>query len=389
MKEEINNEMDALLRSLSRRDGGSRLNDENSSASDHLDVDELNAYAENALPEKSRLRYTEHLAECTRCRGLVTQLSQSSGSELQRTEKTQTSWVATLLAKFLSPFTLRFALPTLAAIGLAAIGLIVLRREPAARLTADMKQQPVVEKSHPNSGFQDGSVSSESPSQPTIQEGKVAVRPTELNAQNKASDSIETPQSKAAPSETQSKDQPAVFGSLAGAAPAPTVAQPQEVAKVDDLERRQNENLKKHKEEEEARDKAAAAKEPEAARGRRVDDQKASAPAARTGAVSGAYQTSPGVATLSSERKREGDADANEASKNETETKTVAGRQFRKRGNLWMDTAYNSSMSTLTLNRGSESYRSLVADEPAIRTIADSLDGEVIIVWKGKAYRIR
>jgi len=67
----------------------------------------------------------------------------------------------------------------------------------------------------------------------------------------------------------------------------------------------------------------------------------------------------------------------------------VAGRQFRKRGNLWMDTAYNSSMSTLTLNRGSESYRSLVADEPAIRTIADSLDGEVIIVWKGKAYRIR
>jgi hypothetical protein len=389
MKEEINNEMDALLRSLSRRDGESRLNDENSSASDHLDVDELNAYAENALPEKSRLRYTEHLAECTRCRGLVTQLSQSSGLELPRTEKPQSSWVATLLAKFLSPFTLRFALPTLAAIGLVAIGLIVLRREPEARLTADMKQQQVVEKSHSNSGFQDGSVSSESPSQPTIQQGKVAVRPTELNAQNKATDSIETPQSKAAPSEAQSKDQPAVFGSLAGAAPAPTVAQPQEVAKVDDLERRQIEDMKKLKEGEETRDKEAAAKEPEAARGRRADEQKASAPAARTGSVSDAYQIRPGVATASSERKREGDADGNEASKNESETKTVAGRQFRKRGNLWMDTAYNSSMSTLTLNRGSESYRSLVADEPAIRTIADSLDGEVIIVWKGKAYRIR
>ena len=43
----------------------------------------------------------------------------------------------------------------------------------------------------------------------------------------------------------------------------------------------------------------------------------------------------------------------------------------------------------MTVVRGSEQYRVLIADEPGIRTIAESLAGEVIVVWKGRAYRIR
>ena len=61
----------------------------------------------------------------------------------------------------------------------------------------------------------------------------------------------------------------------------------------------------------------------------------------------------------------------------------------RKQGGIWIDTAYDSSKETMTLTRGSENYRALVADEPAIRTIADQLDGEIIVVWKGRTYRIR
>jgi hypothetical protein len=38
--------------------------------------------------------------------------------------------------------------------------------------------------------------------------------------------------------------------------------------------------------------------------------------------------------------------------------------------------------------RGSDQYRSLVADEPTIGKIADQLGGEVILIWMGKAYRI-
>src|ERR1043165_8678181 len=76
MKEETNNEMDLLLRRLGRRP------DESVSGTngdiDHLDADELNAYAENVLPPAARARYTEHLAACARCRELVVQLSSSA-----------------------------------------------------------------------------------------------------------------------------------------------------------------------------------------------------------------------------------------------------------------------------------------------------------------------
>jgi hypothetical protein len=74
MKQETNNEMDLLLRQW-----GQRQDVFAPDAEDHLDVDELSAYAENVLPVKTRARYTVHLAECSRCRELVVQLSASAG----------------------------------------------------------------------------------------------------------------------------------------------------------------------------------------------------------------------------------------------------------------------------------------------------------------------
>ena len=67
----------------------------------------------------------------------------------------------------------------------------------------------------------------------------------------------------------------------------------------------------------------------------------------------------------------------------------MAGRRFRRQGNTWIDVDYDPGRSVMTVARGSEQYRVLVADEPAIRTIAERLAGEVIVVWKGRAYRIR
>ena len=70
-------------------------------------------------------------------------------------------------------------------------------------------------------------------------------------------------------------------------------------------------------------------------------------------------------------------------------TRSVAGRRFQKKGGVWIDAAYDSSKDSVTLTRGSEQYRALVADEPAIKMIADELDGEILVVWKGHTYRIR
>jgi hypothetical protein len=80
---------------------------------------------------------------------------------------------------------------------------------------------------------------------------------------------------------------------------------------------------------------------------------------------------------------------AGEADKNEADTRTVAGRRFRKERGIWTDTAYDSSTATVNMARGSDQFKALVADEPEIKKIAEQLDGEVIVVWKGRAYRIR
>jgi hypothetical protein len=71
------------------------------------------------------------------------------------------------------------------------------------------------------------------------------------------------------------------------------------------------------------------------------------------------------------------------------ETRTVAGRKFRRAGSAWVDTAYKSSQAVTVVKRNSEQYRALIADEPELRRISDALGGEVTVVWKGRAYRIR
>jgi hypothetical protein len=72
-----------------------------------------------------------------------------------------------------------------------------------------------------------------------------------------------------------------------------------------------------------------------------------------------------------------------------SETRTVAGRKFRRQNGAWIDTAYNSTQAVTVVRRNSEQYRALIADEPSLRRIADALSGEVIVVWKGRPYRIR
>src|SRR6185436_11708408 len=124
MKQETNNEMDLLLRRLGRRQEMHAPG-----AGDHLDADELSAYAENVLPAKTRARYTEHLAECSRCRELVVQLSGSAGVVIaEQTDKVSllSGW-RKFLASLLSPMVLRYAAPTLGLIVVAVIGFVALR----------------------------------------------------------------------------------------------------------------------------------------------------------------------------------------------------------------------------------------------------------------------
>src|SRR5215212_1225182 len=372
MKPEINNEMDLLLRRLGR--SASDLPKD----SDHLDVDELSSYAENALPAGARARYTEHLAECSSCRKLVAQLS-SSVSVVTVAETAKVSGPLALrrfLASLFSPTVLRFAVPALGLIVVAVIGLTVSRQpgtdSPVARVN-DQDQNKAPDKApdkaratesqpvqSPATGLYDKEEKGESPPATAETRGE---RPKETqpapppNAPPPASVFGEVNQ--AAPV-AKAQQQP-VANEAAAAKPEAT----NETQKRSDTEAPKQEVTRRSV----SRERAA---EPPKGENRRTDDITALRPAAGVDSVS--------------KIQRDG---LEEKDKKDAETRSVAGRRFRRERGVWIDTAYDSSRSTISLTRGSEYYRGLVADEPAIRTIAEQLEGEIIVLWKGRAYRIR
>ena len=74
-------------------------------------------------------------------------------------------------------------------------------------------------------------------------------------------------------------------------------------------------------------------------------------------------------------------------------SRQISGKTFNRIGGVWVDSAYNRSNGgnmalpqTKTIRRGSSEYQKL---DKQVRIIAESLDGAVIIVWRGGAYRIQ
>ena len=70
------------------------------------------------------------------------------------------------------------------------------------------------------------------------------------------------------------------------------------------------------------------------------------------------------------------------------ERREVAGYQFRRQGGAWVDVRYGASMATTNISRGSERFRSLAADFPEVGRISARLPGTVIVLLRGRAYRI-
>jgi hypothetical protein len=390
MKQERNNEIDLLLRRLGRRDGAPLSEVDGQ----HLDADELNSYVANALPQAARARYTEHLADCGSCRKLVAQLSASEGAITapQTVAVSEPSGWKKFLAGLFSPMVLRYAVPALGVIVIMVVGFVVLRRERASDFVAEIRQQeaksPAAEPAlvqAPSAGVVADNSSPSKTASPQINAQRTEEVATKATSAADKNDAQPTPQPQAAKPEAPAVGQQQPVATEPP--PAPKVA-------TTDAEAQSREESEKKRPAKLADQTAAggdatkqrteeAAKEEQ----RKLNAISAAAPStgsrAKVSELRRAQRTdTAGSGTYSAaEDTKEKDAVA--------ETRSVAGRRFRKRGGIWIDTAYDSSRATTNLARGSEQYRALVADEPPIRTIADQLDGEIIVVWKGRAYRIR
>ncbi|HEU4834131.1 MAG TPA: zf-HC2 domain-containing protein [Pyrinomonadaceae bacterium] len=374
MKQETNNEMDLLLRRLSRRDDAPVPD----GGSNHLDADELSAYAEDALPAPARARYLAHLADCSRCRSLVVQLSSSAGvvATTETAKVAGPSGLKKFLASLFTPMVLRYAAPALGLIVVAAIGFVVLRREQSDKLVTQVtnnEQLSTPSPVEPAAGYSHDGITQSAPAP-----GEVAGK------QEKTQQAVSSPVPNAAPVvssvETDVSKNKAVEQSKPEEQPPAVAAnepRPAKVVPATPLDEKAK-SVETEASKKEVRDETAIAPQAsvKAMRDEREDKDKDNfartrkaqdSTSARGGASVGGAQSSGFMFT----------------------PRTVAGRQFRREGGVWIDTAYDSSKDTVTVARNSEQYRALVADEPSIKTIADTLDGEIIVVWKGRTYRIR
>ena len=400
MRPEPNNDIDLLLRQLNRRNGAlvSEIDEQ------HLDADELNSYVANALPAAARARYTAHLADCTTCRKLVIELSAAEGpvAVQQPGPAVAPSGLMSFLASLFSPMVLRYSIPALGLIVVAMIGFVVLRQNKMVRVAQNESPQskPAVEGSSP-------SPQSFSYSVPDPSRGETSQQQPGSEAEKR-----EEQIAKAVPATREAApviaNQPAAAaGAGAGAVAAEPPPAPKAAAEEDKSGRVAELQKEKKAEAPPAAGTADSAKARAADEASKDDTSKSTAstvtvtgntatrkdiavrPAKNPETDAGRGQDmkrapAPAGSLQSASRERARDEEESKA-----ETRSVAGRRFRKSGRGWIDTGYDSSKAITIVPRGSEQYRALVADEPSIRTIADELDGEVIVVWKGRTYRIR
>src|SRR2546425_1455253 len=409
-------QIDVLLRRHAER---ARSN----AAIEHLDADELNAFAERSLPLAARSRFVSHLADCDDCRRLVSQLAISAGA-VARAETSgalataDVSWLEKL-GVFFRPPALRYA--AFAAVVVAAVGVAFL----VMRQTQQNRESALVAKNEqPSQARADITKSEETAKAPAeknaVANPNLARTPAEptpqsrLNLEREESRTLANPQ--AAPKPQKETDEPAALAdkniteteiaeSKPSYAPPPPQESPGRVAtKSSDQQLRpgiggasqssgtlfgqtgvMDRKQSNQPSSQQSKDDSSAVAQNQAPINGRVMNEKAKGPrrdadnvAAANRSVNEARPPAPKTEDVRSEKRS--------TSGEESATRSVGGHKFRRQGNAWVDAKFKSSMGLKSISRGSEEFAAL---DSGLRLIAQQLGGEAIIVWKGKAYLIR
>jgi hypothetical protein len=373
MENEFDKQMDALLRNA----GGGSFG---AAPGSHLDADELAAFAENALPERSRNVLMRHLADCGGCRkglavlvrmGPTVTSAAEYGPALPATTGVETPWYRRLfsfpqLAYGLGGIVLIFA-------GLLGYSVFRTANEGASSISQIEDQQPAA--SGPNFDPGAGFANTNAASVPAANATNTAAN----SASNTVANRPVALSNTAAAAATPATDGPTVDTSAApvgigqaAPAPPPPAAAPKEAQPA---EREADAMISK---DEAKRD----AKLSQVEKQRAEDKVLAEAPAA-VGPMK-AKRSAPRNERYE-ERAATGAGRDRAAIRDDNTARNVGGKYFVQRQNVWYDSAY-SSQPSISVRRGTAEYRALPA---GLRSIADRFTGVVVIVWGAKAYRIQ
>jgi hypothetical protein len=391
MELEFDKEIDSLLRKNGEGARGVLVGDApGGSQRVHLDADQLSAFAENAIPEKSRGLYMSHLADCDHCRRILSGLI-ALNAEAEPVKEPVVA-PAIVPATSIEPWYRRLLLPNLAYVmgGLVLIfgGLITFSLLQSSNGSETISQS--VANTSSARGPMDVAQELESSAMPSNANASAASNQPLMNA-NASSNAVAA---NAAPSGSSSaplkeKDAAPADDRLAGvtldgvdaakpaaAAPAPmppppAQTQPSEaVISTEEAKREEAKarsiTVKKKDAQGEREDAALAAKQgQDVARTQAGGVSKPTPGPSRDGA-----QNFPNRANTTYEMYEE---------------KRVSGKTFRNRDGVWYDLVYRGQ-ATNSVRRRSDEYRKL---DSGLRTIAESLGGTVVVVWESKAYRIQ
>ncbi len=385
MELNFDKEMDALLRQAARSGEVVSTNPQS-----HLDADEISAFAENALPEKTRGVYIKHFADCNRCRTI---LSNTILLNAEAENETASSVVVTapeIIEAEIPWYRKMFLMPNLA----YTMGALVL---VFGGMFGFMVFQNL------NSGLSEVAQTSANKSAergPNEAEDEILSAPGESNTalSNMANTSANTSVA-ATNSMTAANSNTSVSTANVPSTPG-LLAQTESDEQLRD---NKNETAAGRKENARQADGASIAENrilTKPAEEKSADLMGATEKREDRPKITAAAPPNPAAQTVPAPPAKDDDAEspklstrAKKSAKREDFSKQIGGKTFTRVGGVWIDSAYNRSLGsnlglppTKNIQRGSSEYRKL---DKQVRIIAESLEGPVIIVWKDGAYRIQ
>ena len=399
-------EMDVLLRRLARARS-------DASGMEHLDADELSAFAEGALPAAARSRYVSHLADCDDCRRVVAELAANSGGvepmgmPASQPASTESWWQK--VGTFFAPARLRYVAFAAVLVAVAGIGFAVWRQSHerptdfAAR-SAQTRNEETATASQPQREVANGANPQQSPA---IAKAIAPTTQAPVLDQKQPETTNGSPPSPPKPADALARNETASSSTATGRAAeppasnaAPSYAPPPPVeTERSDLRAREQQNLgvlhgpqrgesaEKYKSIDDRSRGAELAKTRDEDRPRTGSDQPVAKEESKDeGGARKRSETRTATLANRSEMRQETQKSDKAGPPEEADTRSVGGRKFKRQGNVWVDVKLKSSMSITTISRGSDDFEKL---DSGLRSISQQFSGPVLVVWKGKAYRIQ
>lgn len=378
MELEFDKEIDAILRKA--RDGVAVT----STSEPHLDADTIAAFAENALPDKAKLLYIGHFADCDQCRKQLSFLMQMNNeaavaASAPVAEPVTDASIPWYEAFFKTP-NLALAMGALVLAFSGILGYLVIQKQNASdsatvsQVTEPDHDQPLFNRQNEASNTAPANViapANVAPATNTAANSSAMMPGRGPSSESDTFGRVDSDQAKSGAARENSfildgQEVTDAEPPAKAATPPPPVATTGVADSTLGAELDEKKLGDDRQPKEESKDLALAKQ-------KRAEDR--------------AYRDMPRAASKVGPARGAGPAQnqTNQMNSNMPVTRVVGGKTFNNRDGAWYDSAYRNQ-ATANYRRGTPEYKKLDA---GLRNIADTLGGTVVVVWKAKAYRIQ